>query len=374
MPRAGSEPGHGNGHSIRLPRNSLQDWQTVQMTNKNTIALIQGDPAGIGPELLVKLLCEDRVRSAARLVVVGAPEILARGEDQTGQIVDDIRHAGLEADIEFESDEVFHLDLSVEGIGEVPVSQVSAAGGRSSMRGLQRALELARDGIVDGIVFMPFNKESMHLGGNEFADELGFARDFFRTGDLASEFNVANGMWNGRVTSHVAMKDVPELLTVERIGQSIQLTDRTLRMAGYERPRIVVAAFNPHAGDGGLMGDEEIRVIRPAVERARLGQISVVGPLPADTLWLKVRDGEYDAVVTMYHDQGQIAIKLLGFDRGVSVLAGLPVPLTTPAHGTAFDIAGQNRANPVPALNAFTMCVNMSGKRSATAGLIGSET
>ncbi len=344
------------------------------MTNKNTIALIQGDPAGIGPELLVKLLCEDGVRSAARLVVVGAPEIFARGEDQTGQIVDNIRHAELEADIEFESDEVLHLDLTVDSIGEVPVSQVSAAGGQSSMRGLQKALELARDGMVEGIVFLPFNKESMHLGGNEFADELGLARDFFRTGDLASEFNVANGMWNGRVTSHVAMKDVPELLTADKIEQSIQLTDRTLRMAGYERPRIVVAAYNPHAGEGGLMGDEEIRVIRPAVERAQLKQVSVVGPLPADTLWLKVRDGEYDAVVTMYHDQGQIAIKLLGFDRGVSVLAGLPVPLTTPAHGTAFDIAGQNRANLVPALNAFTMCVNMSGKRAATAGLIGSET
>ena len=344
------------------------------MTNKNTIALIQGDPAGIGPELLVKLLCEDGVRSAARLVVVGAPEIFARGEDQTGQIVDNIRHAELEADIEFESDEVLHLDLTVDSIGEVPVSQVSAAGGQSSMRGLQKALELARDGMVEGIVFLPFNKESMHLGGNEFADELGFARDFFRTGDLASEFNVANGMWNGRVTSHVAMKDVPELLTADKIEQSIQLTDRTLRLAGYERPRIVVAAYNPHAGDGGLMGDEEIRVIRPAVERAQLKQVSVVGPLPADTLWLKVRDGEYDAVVTMYHDQGQIAIKLLGFDRGVSVLAGLPVPLTTPAHGTAFDIAGQNRANLVPALNAFTMCANMSGKRAATAGLICSET
>ena len=344
------------------------------MTNKNTIALVQGDPAGIGPELLVKLLCEDGVRSAARLVVVGAPEIFARGEDHAGQVVDNIRHAGLEAEIGFESDEVLHLDLTVDGIGEVPVSRVSAAGGQSSMRGLHKALELARDRIVDGIVFMPFNKESMHLGGNDFADELGFARDFFRTGELASEFNVANGMWNGRVTSHVAMKDVPELLTADRIVQSIRLTDRTLRMAGYERPRIVVAAYNPHAGDGGLMGDEEIRVIRPAVERAQLEQISVVGPLPADTLWLKVRDGEYDAVVTMYHDQGQIAIKLLGFDRGVSVLAGLPVPLTTPAHGTAFDIAGKNRANPVPALNAFTMCVNMSGKRAATDGLIGSET
>lgn len=140
--------------------------------------------------------------------------------------------------------------------------------------------------------------------------------------------------------SHVAMKDVPDLLTTEKIEASIGLTDRALKMAGYDRPRIVV-------------------------EAARLKQINCIGPLPADTLWLKVRDGEYDAVVTMYHDQGQIAIKLLGFDRGVSVLAGLPIPMTTPAHGSAFDIAGQGKSNRVPTKNAFTMCLNMASRRDA---------
>ena len=347
------------------------------MTSKDmhrpTLALIQGDPAGIGPELLVKLLCDEEVRAAADLVVIGAPEVFERGQEQTGLTVGNVRHAEPDAGVELAEDQILHLDLAVEGIGDVPVAQVSSAGGQSSIAGLRRAFELARDGQVDGIVFMPFNKESMHLGGNAFTDELGFARDFFRLRTLASEFNVANGMWNGRVTSHVAMKDVPRLLTAERITESIRLTDRTLKLAGYARPRIVVAAYNPHAGDGGLMGDEEIRIIRPAVERAQLEQISVVGPLPADTLWLKVRDGEHDAVVTMYHDQGQIAIKLLGFDRGVSVLAGLPVPVTTPAHGTAFDIAGRNRANLVPARNAFTMCLNLSRNRPATEGVAGSD-
>ncbi len=212
------------------------------------------------------------------------------------------------------------------------------------------------------------------MGGNDFTDEMGYASKFFDLKTRASEFNVAHGMWNGRVTSHVAMKDVPDLLTIERIEESIHLADRTLKIAGYERPRIVVAAFNPHAGDGGLMGDEEVRVIRPAVELAQQKQVDCVGPLPADTLWLKVRDGDYDAVVTMYHDQGQIAIKLLGFDRGVSVLAGLPVPITTPEHGTAFDIAGQNTANIVPTQNAFTMCLNMASNRKATDGVASNRT
>lgn len=337
--------------------------------SKKTIALIQGDPGGIGPELLVKLLYDADVRDAANLIVIGAPEIFARGEDQVGAKVERVRHVPADNGITITDGEVLHLDLPVGEIGEVPVAQVSAAGGQSSIEGLRKAFELVSDELVDGVVFMPFNKESMHLGGNEFADELGFASNFFKLKTRASEFNVADGMWNGRVTSHVAMKDVPDLLTVERIEESILLADRTLKMAGYQRPRIVVAAYNPHAGDGGLMGDEESRVIRPAVDRAKLKQVHATGPLPADTLWLKVRDGEYDAVVTMYHDQGQIAIKLLGFDKGVSVLAGLPMPLTTPAHGTAFDIAGQNKANLVPAKNAFTMCLNMASNRNAAEGI-----
>ena len=342
------------------------------MTDKPTIALIQGDPAGIGPELLNRLLADGDMRNMARLLVIGAPDVFARGVAQTGVDIPDVRHVTVDTVPAPDGDggEILHLDLDIPGIADVPVAEVSAAGGQSSLAGLQRAFELSRDGYIDGAVFLPFNKESMHLGGNPHGDELGFARSFFDLKTRASEFNVADGMWNGRITSHVAMRDVPDLLTIERIQEGIELTDRTLRLAGYDRPRIVVAAYNPHAGDGGLMGDEEARVIRPAVERALEKQIHCTGPLPADTLWLKVRDGEYDAVVTMYHDQGQIAIKLLGFDRGVSVLAGLPLPLTTPAHGTAFDIAGQGRANLTPARNAFTMCLNMASNRAATDGVI----
>jgi 4-hydroxythreonine-4-phosphate dehydrogenase len=342
---------------------------TLPFEDRKTLIVIQGDPAGIGPELLIKLLDEEGIREQAKFVVVGDPAVFERGEKQVGVKIEGVRHAALDAALDMVEGEFLHLDLLVDGIEQVPLAQVSAAGGASSISGLHRALELAKDGLVDGIIFMPFNKESMHLGGNNFKDELGYASEFFDLKTRASEFNVAHGMWNGRVTSHVAMKDVPDLLTIERIEQSIHLTDHTLKAAGYERPRIVVAAYNPHAGDGGLMGDEEMRVIRPAIEKAQQKQVNCVGPFPSDTLWLKVRDGEYDAVVTMYHDQGQIAIKLLGFDRGVSVLAGLPIPITTPAHGTAFDIAGQNTANVLPSVNAFTMCLNMASNRKTTDGV-----
>lgn len=337
--------------------------------DRKAIVLIQGDPAGIGPELLIKLLGYEKVRDEAKLIVIGDPSVFARGEAQVGTMIEKVRHVALDAPIDIADGEILHLDLPIEGIVDVPLAEVSASGGASSIQGLHRALELSRDGLADGIIFMPFNKQSMHMGGNDFTDEMGYATKFFNLKTRASEFNVAHGMWNGRVTSHVPMRDVPDILSIDRIEDSILLTDRTLRAAGYERPRIVVAAYNPHAGDGGLMGDEEIRLIRPAVERAQDKQVNCVGPLPADTLWLKVRDGEYDAVVTMYHDQGQIAIKLLGFDQGVSVLAGLPVPITTPAHGTAFDIAGRNAANLVPTYNAFRMCLNMVSNRKTTDGI-----
>ena len=336
------------------------------MRDKPLIGLVQGDPAGIGPELMVKLLLDEDVRARADILIIGAPSVIGRGEATVSATVGRRHVETIEG--EEPRKELLHLDLAIEGIEDVEIAEVSAAGGRSSLEGLRVAFALSKEKIIDAICFMPFHKGSMHLGGNPFSDEIGFARDFFGIGTEASEFNIAHGMWNGRVTSHVAMKDVPELLTKERICKSIELAHNTLRMAGYRRPRIVVAAYNPHAGDGGVMGREEIDCIGPAVEAMQQRQMDVSGPLPADTLWLKVRDGEYDVVVTMYHDQGQIAIKLLGFDQGVSLLAGLPVPITTPAHGTAFDIAGQNKANVVPARNAFMMACDLADGLSRASG------
>lgn len=328
------------------------------MKSKPVIGLVQGDPAGIGPELMVKLLSEEATIERAHVVIIGDPSVIQRGEKVVGKSIARTHITRFDP-TELQGD-LLHLDLPIDGIENVKPCTVSSEGGKSSLFGLEKAFEFSKNKLIDGICFMPFNKQSMHLGGNPFMDEIGFARDYFGIDTAASEFNIANGMWNGRVTSHVAMKDVPDMLSEARICQSIELAHNTLRLAGYERPRIVVAAYNPHAGDGGLMGREEIELIQPAVKRMQERQMHVSGPLPADTLWLKVRDGNYDVVVTMYHDQGQIAIKLLGFDQGVSMLAGLPVPVTTPAHGTAFDISGKNVANLDPARNAFMMCCDMA--------------
>lgn len=334
---------------------------------KPVIAILQGDPAGIGPELLVKLLNDD-IREITNIVVLGDPEIFQRGERIVGRRVAGMRSIAKAREIEFSGAGLLHLDIHIPGIVETALGQSSAEGGWSSLEEMRMALELSQTATVHGILFMPFNKASMHLGGNPFADEIGFARHFLGVTGAVGEFNVAHGMWNGRVTSHVAMKDVPGMLTRHKIMDGIALADRTLRLAGYARPRIAVAAYNPHAGEGGLLGREEIDIIAPAVKSMQERQVNVAGPFPADTLWLKMRDREYDVAVSMYHDQGQIAIKLLGFDQGVSVLAGLPIPIATPAHGTAFDIAGQNKAKLTPTRNAFDMVVGMARHRLASEG------
>jgi 4-hydroxythreonine-4-phosphate dehydrogenase len=174
------------------------------------------------------------------------------------------------------------------------------------------------------------------------------------------EFNTLDQLWTARVSSHVPLKDAASYLSRERIVAATRLIYESLRANGVAKPRVAVAAFNPHGGEGGTCGREEIDFIEPAVRELNTGGIAAQGPFPADTLFIKARDGEFDAVVTMYHDQGQIALKLLGFSRGVTVQGGLPVPITTPAHGTAYDIAGQGKANVQATANAFAIACRMS--------------
>jgi len=243
------------------------------MKSKPVIGLAQVDPAGIGSELMVKLLSDKDVRERANIAIIGAPSVIERGERIVNGSIERVHVNTFDSSLV--NTALQHIDLGIENIEQVPLGEVSVAGGRSSLEGLTLAFGLAKSKRIDGICFMPFNKESMHMGGNPFLDEIGFARDYFGIDTAASEFNVAHGMWNGRVTSHVAMKDVAGMLSEDRICQSIELANSTLKMAGYDRPRIVVAAYNPHAGEGGLMGREEIDFIQPAVKRMQERQIAM---------------------------------------------------------------------------------------------------
>jgi len=315
------------------------------------IGLVLGDPAGIGAELAAKLLARAQIRALAAVTVIGDSRQLAAGAE-----VAKVRLPAVDVD------DRANADPQAAAYG-----CASAEGGRAALDNFRRALTLARDGTLDAIVFTPFNKQALRLGGMAFEDELRFAADFLGFGGPHGEFNVLDRLWNARVTSHVPLAEVAALLSVPRIVGAIALTDQSMRAAGYPAPRLAVAALNPHAGDGGNYGREEIEVIAPAVEAARAQGLDASGPYPADTVWLRARAGQFDGVVTMYHDQGQIAIKLLGFERGVTVLGGLPIPITTPAHGTAYDIAGRGVASDGALVRALEIVVGMGRARCTAA-------
>ena len=333
---------------------------------KPTIALVQGDAAGVGPELMTRLLDLDEVRERANILIVSDARVFRAGREVTG-LDTPIREIAAVTDADYAGGVPNLLDVPAVDPAEAPRGKVSVAAGAAVLKWFGRALDLATDGRVDGICFMPFNKQAMHKAGLDAEDELQWARARLACDGRASEFNVVDGMWNARVTSHIPLREVADRLTVGGIVEAIDLADRTLRSAGTARPRIGVAALNPHAGEGGQMGTEEIDVIGPAVRQAQSRQMAVEGPFPSDTLYLRLRDRHFDCAVSMYHDQGQIAIKLLGFDRGVTVLGGLPVPIATPAHGTAYDIAGTNTANPDPVHHAFRMVCAMVERRAGPA-------
>jgi 4-hydroxythreonine-4-phosphate dehydrogenase len=234
-----------------------------------------------------------------------------------------------------------------------------APGGASVLAVLNVCMDAAKRREVDAICFAPLNKFAMKLGGLKYEDELHHFAEYLGVQGYFCEFNTLGDLWTSRVSSHIPLKEAASYLSRERIKDATRLIYRSLQAAGFAQPKVAVAAFNPHGGDGGTCGREEVEIIAPAVAELNAEGMAISGPFPADTIFLKARDGEYQAIVTMYHDQGQIAIKLMGFSKGVTVQGGLPVPITTPAHGTAYDIAGQGKADVNAILNAFRIAARM---------------
>lgn len=325
---------------------------------KPRLAIIPGDPSGIGPELVAKVLANPETDGLADVLVVGDAGVLEMGRLQAG-VEFSLRACDPYSSDWARTDPFAWLPTETIDENEITVAHAAEPSGQSVLATLKLVLDLARDGIVDGFVFAPFNKEAMHMAEIGCDDELQFMASYLGVENHVSEVNTLDGMWTSRVTSHIALRDVANSITREKITSAARLIDGLLKSSGIRRPRISVAALNPHAGDGGNFGTEEIDIIRPAVEALAQTQMAIDGPWPSDTVFLKAKAGEIDAVVTMYHDQGQIALKLMGFDRGVTVQGGLPFPVTTPAHGTAFDIAGTGTADPRAMQNALRLASDM---------------
>lgn len=314
---------------------------------KPSIAVLTGDPAGIGPELLAKLLADPASHAQAELVLIGDPSVLAAGERVAG-----VAPSGIP---------VFaKVDMPADGWQP---GRMHRSCGEYVLRCLDVAAEGVRAGRLDGVLFAPFNKGAMRLAGLAHEDEMRLLQSLLGVEGFVCEFNVTGALWTSRVTSHIPLKEVAESITPQGVRDAVQIIDRSLREAGNPAPRVGVAALNPHAGDGGTMGREEIDLIAPAVESLRAEGIDARGPLPADTIFVAARRGDFDAVVSMYHDQGQIAMKLMGFDSGVTVLGGLPVPFTTCASGTAFDIVGKGTANVEGLRQALAINARMAAAR-----------
>ena len=332
------------------------------MNKLPVLGLMLGDVTGIGPEISVKLLASGMPHSVARVVVIGDARVFESGCRDAGLRLAFKTFDNIDA-IEFNGDAIPLIDLANVDPAKYPRGVSSDESGRLCGDTLKHMIELADAGKIDGICFAPLNKGAMNRGGWKYPDEHQMFAALTRHQGFFGEMNVIKEFSTFRVTSHIALKEAVKLITPERITAAIRLADQSLRAAGIAQPRIGVAALNPHCGENGLFGDEEITVIRPTVDAVRASGVNCTGPISSDVIFLKALKSEFDGVVMMYHDQGQIATKLLGFNKGVTVTAGLKTVFTTPAHGTAYDIAGKGVADTGALEQALRIAARMAAAR-----------
>jgi len=332
---------------------------------KPIVGIMLGDVTGIGPELVVKLLAAPETRQKAQVVVFGDKRVFELGMKDAGiqipyQAITDIAQA------KFDTPAVPLLDLADTDPAQYERGVGSAEAGRLSGVALKLMTDLAIAGKLDAVCFAPLNKGAMHKGGWNYHDEHQMFAAWNEHQGYFGEVNIIPQFSTFRVTSHVALRKAVDLVQPDRIEGALRLAHATMNAMGKVAPRIGVAALNPHNGEGGLFGDEEITIIRPTLEALRAKGLASEGPFPSDTVFIKARRGDFDAVVIMYHDQGQIATKLLGFSQGVTMTGGLKTVYTTPAHGVAYDIVGKGSADVGAMSAAFNVaCATAIARKTA---------
>jgi len=336
--------------------------------NRPLLAITMGDPAGIGPEVVLKALAHADVYDHCRPLVIGDRRILERAAGWLAQPVD------INLDVVAEPGQgayapgrVTLLDVENAPPDLIPVGEESAAAGAAAVDYVFRACDLAMAGEVDAVVTAPLNKAAMHLAGYTYAGHTELLTE--RTGaERVSMLLIGPNLRIVHVSTHVALQEAIARVTPERVADVIQIAYDACRALGIARPRIAVAGLNPHASEGGIFGDEEARLLAPAINAARARGLDVSDPQPPDTVFLRATKGVYDIVVAQYHDQGHIPMKLLAFDSGVNVSYGLPIIRTSVDHGTAFDIAGKGSAGESSLLAAIDVAVQMANARDMDVG------
>ena len=326
------------------------------------LAITMGDPAGIGPEIVLKALLHADVYARARPLVIGDRQALERAAawvDATGLTYDVVSQP---EDGQYQPGTLTLLDLQSSPPGGYAIGEVTAEAGRAAVEFVFAACDLAMAGRVDAVVTAPLNKAAMHLAGFNYPGHTELLTE--RTGaDRVSMLLVGPSLRVVHISTHVSLKEAIDRITHKRVEEVIDIAFEACQALGIESPRIAVAGLNPHASEGGLFGDEEAREIIPAIEAARQRGLNVSDPQPPDTVFLRATKGEWDIVVAMYHDQGHIPMKLLAFDSGVNVSIGLPILRTSVDHGTAFDIAGTGRASEESMLAAIDVAIQLGASR-----------
>ncbi|MBS1229837.1 MAG: 4-hydroxythreonine-4-phosphate dehydrogenase PdxA [Proteobacteria bacterium] len=336
------------------------------MTKAVRLAMTMGDPAGIGPEIIAKAAYQMRAEVAA-----GRLEFLVIGSAKA------LEKACVQVDIAQNLLPVTMIDVGPVD-GEIVTGTISAVGGEWAYRAVKRAAELVLAGEADAIVTAPLSKEALHLAGHHFEGHTELLAHL--TGMRDAVMMLAHGpMRVSHVTTHCAIADVPKRLTPVRLRRVFDVTLDALECLGFEKPRLAIAALNPHAGEGGILGKEDDEIIAPIIREYVAKGYDVTGPVPGDTVFIKLRAQQFDAVVAMFHDQGHIPVKLLGFNvneetgvwqaiSGVNVTLGLPILRTSVDHGTAFDIAGKGVANADSLVDAVDYAVKLlEGRRQRDA-------
>lgn len=322
------------------------------------IGITLGDVAGIGPEILVRAWRSPRLHGSCRPLVIGDVEVLRREVKRQNTSLN-VRAIGGVDELTTDPDRIDCLPASDVNVARLEPGRAHAAAGRAACDFLIKAIDLALDRSIDAIVTLPLNKAGLHQAGLHYPGHTEILAERTGTRNFAMML-YRKGLGVVHVTLHMALRDVFAALSMEAILEKIGLLDGMLRRLDHGQPRLAVAALNPHAGDDGVFGDEEARIIAPAVDLAQRQGFDATGPLPVDTLFVRASQGGFDGVVAMYHDQGHIALKLLGWKEAVNITVGLPIIRTSVAHGTAYDIVGKNLADPASLFEAVAVAARLA--------------
>jgi 4-hydroxythreonine-4-phosphate dehydrogenase len=327
-------------------------------SHKSITGITMGDPSGIGPEIIIKSFGNETVREN-NIVVIGDFGVMQSAYDLLKPASFRLNRIEKVSESAFSNDILNVLDLNLIKKGELQPGKVNAMSGNAAFIALKTAIELANKREISAIATTPLNKEALHLAGYKYAGHTEILAELTGTKDYAmllydSKLSVIH------VSTHISLLEAVTGLRKDKIETVAMLADKAMKSLLGKSPRIAVAGLNPHAGENGLFGDEEIREIIPAIGELKLKGLNVEGPVPPDTVFLQAVNGKYDVVVAMYHDQGHIPLKLLGFNTGVNITVGLPFIRTSVDHGTAFEIAWQGKASEQSMVEAIRLAVKLS--------------